>query len=160
VAGDAQALSAAELRGLHLFRTKARCLNCHNGPLFSDQEFHNNGSHNYGRFQEDLGRYNVTKAVADLGRFRTPSLRDVLFTGPYFHHGNIFELREILDLYNVGMPQVVPRSVLDTATRLPVHDPLLKPLGLTEAELDDLMAFMGSISVRPRPVSPPDLPGK
>lgn len=158
--GDYRALSDAEIRGLHLFRTKARCLNCHNGPLFSDQRFHNNGSHNYGRFQEDLGRYYVTGDPDDLGRFRTPSLRDVIFTGPYFHHGNISELDEVLTMYNVGMPQIIPRAVRDTATHLPVHDPLLRPLGLSEAELDDLSAFLHGISVRPRPLSPPELPGK
>ena len=158
--GDYAALSDGEIRGLHLFRTKARCMNCHNGPLFSDQQFHNNGSHNYGRFEEDLGRYLVTGDPRDLGRFRTPSLRDIRYTGPYFHHGNISELREILNMYNVGMPQIIPRSVRDTATRLPVHDPLLQPLGLTEPELDDLEAFLGSISVRPRPINPPDLPSK
>jgi cytochrome c peroxidase len=160
VSGDYAALSDAEVRGLHLFRTKARCLNCHNGPLFSDQQFHNNGSHNYGRFQEDLGRYLITGDPADLGRFRTPTLRDISYTGPYFHHGNISELREVLNMYNVGMPQIIPRSVQDTAQRLPVHDPLLRPLHLTEEELADLEAFLGSISVRPRPLNPPSLPGK
>lgn len=160
LAGNYEVLSDAEIRGLHLFRTNARCLNCHNGPLFSDQQFHNNGSHNYGRFQEDLGRYLITQDTADLGRFRTPSLRDVLFTGPYFHHGNISELGEVLTMYNVGMPQIIPKSVRDTATRLPVHDPLLRPLGLSDKELADLQAFLGSISVRPRPVNPPDLPVK
>jgi cytochrome c peroxidase len=156
VAGRYDALSDRELRGLHLFRTKARCLNCHNGPLFSDQQFHNQGSHLFGRPEQDLGRYAITGDWADAGAFRTPTLRDVVFTGPYFHHGNIAELREILQMYNAGMPQRIPRGIAERAERLPVHDPLLQPLGLTEDEMDDLLAFLHAISTRPRPIRIPN----
>jgi len=149
VSGKYEALSDQEIRGLHLFRTKARCLNCHNGPLFSDQQFHNQGSHLLGRPEEDLGRYELTKDWADAGKFRTPMLRDITFTGPYFHHGSIAELREVLQMYNSGMPQAIPRNVRKTAEHIPVHDRLLKPLNLNDEELDDLLAFLGSISRRP-----------
>ena len=155
VNGKYDALTDAELRGLHLFRTKARCLNCHNGPLFSDQDFHNQGTHLLGRPEEDLGRFYVTGDWADAGKFRTAMLRDITFTGPYLHHGNIAELREVLQLYNAGMPQVIPRGILEEAQRVPVLDPLLQPLGLTEAELDDLLAFMHAISTRPRAIRIP-----
>lgn len=149
IGGDYDALSNAELRGLHLFRTKARCLNCHNGPLLSDQQFHNQGTHLLGRPDEDLGRYYITEDWSDAGAFRTPSLRDVVYTGPYLHHGLIAELREVLQMYNAGMPQVIPRGVREDAERLPQHDPLLRPLDLTESEIDDLMAFLEAVSVRP-----------
>lgn len=156
VSGRYDALTDQEIRGLHLFRTKARCMNCHNGPLFSDQQFHNQGTHLLGRPEEDLGLFAVTGEWEDAGRFRTPMLRDITFTGPYLHHGNIVELREVIQLYNSGMPQVIPKGVRKKAERLPVLDPLLQPLGLTEGEIDDLMAFMGAISTRPRAIKIPD----
>jgi cytochrome c peroxidase len=156
VKGNYAALSEQDLRGLDLFRTKARCMNCHNGPLFSDQKFHNQGSHLYGRTGEDLGLYALTGKWEDAGKFRTPMLRDITFTGPYFHHGNIAELREIMQMYNSGMPQVIPRNVLNEVDRIPVHDRLLQPLKLTEAEIDDLLAFMGAISTRPQAVRIPE----
>jgi cytochrome c peroxidase len=156
VDGRYDALSDREIEGLHLFRTKARCMNCHNGPLLSDQQFHNNGSHLLGRPEEDLGRYYVTGDWADAGKFRTPMLRDIAYTGPYFHHGNIVELREVLQMYNVGMPQAIPRNVRKRAERLPEHDPLLQPLGLTETEIDNLLAFLEAVSTRPRAVRIPD----
>jgi cytochrome c peroxidase len=153
VEGDYAALTDEEILGLHLFRTKARCLNCHHGPLFTDQQFHNSGQHLYGRPQEDLGRFAATGKIADLGKFRTPMLRDVAYTGPYLHHGNILELREVLTMYNSGMPQIIPKSVRDTMTVELVHDPLLQPLGLSDQEVDALLSFLEAISVRPRPLN-------
>lgn len=159
VKGQYDALSQQEIRGLHLFRTKARCINCHNGPLFSDQQFHNSGQHLLGRPMQDLGRFGTTQDSNDIGKFRTASLRDIAFTGPYMHHGNILELREVLTMYNSGMPQIIPKSIRDTLAYIPTHSPLLKPLGLSEEEIDDLLAFLHSISVRPRPIRVPDLLG-
>ena len=154
--GDREALTEAELRGLHLFRTKARCLNCHHGPLLSDQLFHNSGQHLLGRPQQDLGRYYVTGDTADIGKFRTAMLRDIAYTDPYLHHGNIRELREVLTMYNSGMPQIIPRHVRDTASIIPKHDPLFQPLGLDDGEMDDLLAFLEALSTRPRSVRIPD----
>lgn len=154
--GKYDALTDQEIRGLDLFRKKGRCMNCHNGPLFSDQEMHNQGTHLFGRSSEDLGAYALTGKWEDAGKFRTPMLRDVTFTGPYFHHGTVVELREVIQLYNAGMPQIIPRGIAKRAERLPVHDALLKPLQLTEQEIDDLVAFMGAISTRPRAMRVPD----
>ncbi|MEM1358581.1 MAG: cytochrome c peroxidase [Bacteroidota bacterium] len=155
--GKYESLSDQEIRGLHLFRTKGRCLNCHNGPLFSDQQFHNMGSHLMGRPEEDLGLYKITKNWDDAGKFRTPSLRDIVYTGPYLHHGNIMELREVLQMYSAGMPQVIPKNVRKKAAHVPVHDPILQRLDLTKAEIDDLLAFLQSISTRPRAMRVPEL---
>ena len=77
IEGRADALDDTELLGLHLFRTRARCMNCHGGPLLSDHAFHNIGLSFYGRRNQDLGRYEATRDPADLGKFRTPSLRNV-----------------------------------------------------------------------------------
>ncbi len=155
VKGQYDALTEQEIRGLDLFRTKARCINCHNGPLFSDQQFHNSGQHLIGRSQEDLGRFIITQDSADIGKFRTPSLRDIAFTGPYLHHGNVLELREVLTMYNSGMPQIIPKNLLDKQVFVPTHDPLFQPLGLDDGEIDDLLAFLQAISTRPRPIRTP-----
>ncbi|MCH1999100.1 cytochrome-c peroxidase, partial [Achromobacter xylosoxidans] len=65
LAGRADALDDTELLGLHLFRTQARCMNCHNGPLLTDHQFHNIGLSFYGRRNQDLGRYEATRDPAD-----------------------------------------------------------------------------------------------
>ena len=72
--GDYKALSDKEIYGLHIFRTKGRCMNCHYGVALSDGEFHNIGLSFYGRKLEDLGRYEISKDEKDLGAFKTPSL--------------------------------------------------------------------------------------
>ncbi|MCH1999088.1 cytochrome-c peroxidase, partial [Achromobacter xylosoxidans] len=65
LAGRADALDDTELLGLHLFRTQGRCMNCHNGPLLTDHQFHNIGLSFYGRRNQDLGRYEATRDPAD-----------------------------------------------------------------------------------------------
>ncbi|MEO0733876.1 MAG: cytochrome-c peroxidase, partial [Bacteroidota bacterium] len=102
-------------------------------------------------------RYVVSKDWADAGKFRTPTLRDIVYTGPYLHHGNIMELREVLQMYSAGMPQVIPKNVRKKAEKIPVHDPILQRLDLSSGEIDDLLAFLQSISTRPRAVRVPDL---
>lgn len=156
-AGDTSAMTDQQIMGLHLFRTKARCINCHNGPLFSDNEFHNIGQSHLGRPSEDLGLYNVTADTADVGKFRTPSLRDVIFTGPYMHHGLMFEITEVIDMYDRGMPQIIPRRYDDHPLK-PKKDRLLRPLNLKPEEKKALLAFLEAISLRPRRIDPPELP--
>jgi len=157
VEGDKDALNEQELRGLHLFRTKARCMNCHNGPLFSDNQYHNNGQSMFGRPGEDLGRYLVTEDAADVGKFRTPSLRDVSYTGPWLHNGGIFELSEMIDMYERGMPQMIPNK-MNGHPLYPEKSPLLKPLDLNREEKQALLAFLEAISARPLRVRAPELP--
>ncbi|MEL6846285.1 MAG: cytochrome-c peroxidase, partial [Bacteroidota bacterium] len=100
----------------------------------------------------------LTQDSRHLGQFRTPSLRDIAYTGPYLHHGNIKELREVLTMYNSGMPQIISRRTRESAKVIPLHDPSLQPLGLTQEEMDDLLAFLQALSVRPRTVRPPAFP--
>ncbi len=69
--GQSQALSDKEVWGLHLFRTKGRCMNCHYGASFSDDGFHNLGLTYYGRKYEDLGYYHTTGNTKDIGKFKT-----------------------------------------------------------------------------------------
>lgn len=157
--GDRAALTDRQVYGLHLFRTKAGCMNCHSGALLSDNKFHNIGQSHLERPTQDLGRFLVTGDTADVGAFRTPSLRDVTHTAPYLHHGLIFDLGEVIDMYNQGMPQVIPRKA-DDHPLLPEKSPLVEPLRLTEDEKGALLAFLEALSTRPRRISPPDLPGR
>jgi cytochrome c peroxidase len=149
--GDRKALNNEELRGLHLFRTKARCMNCHNGSLFSDNQFHNNGFHYYENgFMDsakfDKGLYNVTHQLSDFGKFKTPSLRDVMKTGPWMHHGMIKTIQGVVRHYNKG------------ADGNGGTDKLVKILYLTNKEQADLLAFLNSISSPPVEFKKPAVP--
>lgn len=156
--GDRDALTDRQIHGLHVFRTEARCMNCHSGALLSDGKFHNLGQSHLGRPSQDLGRFRVTGDTADVGAFRTPSLRDVAYTAPYLHHGLVFRLREVIDMYDRGMPQIIPRKEHDNPL-MPQKSPLVKPLNLTEREIEALLDFLQALSTRPQRVSAPDLPG-
>jgi len=132
--------------GLHLFRTKAQCLNCHNGPTMSDNEFHNIGLTYYKRQYQDLGRYNITGKANDVGKFKTPSLRGVMNSKPWMHNGLFADMRGIISLYNRGGPRnrVDPNDPLS-----PVQSPLIKPLELTQEEQQALFAFMEAVTAPP-----------
>jgi len=135
-------LNDQQLLGLHLFRTRARCMNCHSGPALTDNRFHNLGQHFYGREREDLGRYEVTGNPADVGTFRTPTLRGVARTAPYMHHGLLPQLRGVMVVYNNGMPHPRPTPEQIDDPLFPQPDPLLRPLGLNSREIDALTAFL------------------
>lgn len=147
-----------EIEGLHLFRTKARCINCHNGPLLSDQKYHNLGLTYYGRKYEDLGRYEVTEDTSDVGKFRTPSLRDVMRTRPWMHNGLFDDMEGILNMYIAGMPQPKPTAAQLNDPLFPKTDTLLKPLDIDAREKKALLAFLESITAPPTKVERPVLP--
>ncbi len=154
VQGDYERLTDEEIEGLHLFRTRARCMNCHNGPLFSDGQFHHTGLSYYGRRFEDLGRFHVTGKAQDRGKFRTPTLRNVRHTGPWMHNGLFDDFTGILRMYNHGIT-FAARS----KPGVPVLSPLIRPLGLDDREIAALEAFLDTIGRRPPFVEPPVLPG-
>lgn len=141
VAGRPDALDDIELLGMHLFRTQARCMNCHNGALLTDHRFHNIGLSFYGRRNQDLGRFEVTRDPADLGTFRTPSLRNVSRAGPWMHNGLFPDLKGLLRMYNAGMGRdPAPSDPPDPyAPRKSSH---IRPLDLSADEIDALLAFM------------------
>ncbi|WP_202901635.1 cytochrome-c peroxidase [Bryobacter aggregatus] len=139
--GDKSAMSAAAIRGLALFENpnKGNCAACHLiGPkdaLFTDHLFHNLGvGLDEDGEPKDLGRYEVTKRDADRGAFKTPSLRNVALTAPYMHDGSIKSLRAVVDFYNGG------------GSSSPHLDPRIKPLGLSSAEVDDLVQFLEALN--------------
>lgn len=141
--GDATALDEQQLLGLHLFRTKARCMTCHHGPTLSDNQFHNLGLTYFGRRYEDLGRYLVTGRLEDVGKFRTPTLRNISRSGPWMHNGLFRSLRGIVNMYNAGMFHPRPANEAQARDpRYPVTSPLVKPLKLDEREARALEAFL------------------
>jgi cytochrome c peroxidase len=158
VMGRYKQLTDQELQGLHLFRTKARCMNCHNGPYFTDNQFHNIGLTYYGRKYEDLGRYNITKEAADVGKFRTPSLRDVMRTRPWMHNGLFDNMDGIMNMYSAGMPQPKPKPEQVNDPLFPKTDPLIQKLELTPEEKKALIAFLEAITEIPYKMDRPELP--
>lgn len=155
--GDRDALSDEAIVGLDLFRREARCIHCHNGPLFSDSQLHDVGLSYYGRKFEDLGRYVVTGNADDVGRFRTPSLRNITRTRPLMHNG-LFELPGVLNMYNAGMPTLRRKESQLGDPLFPKKSPLLKPLGLNKQDLSDLIAFLTALEEPKRRTWPPELP--
>lgn len=133
VAGDKRAMPEAAIRGMRLFNGKARCRTCHNGPMFSDQGFHNLGV-GMDRSEPDIGREAVTKDPRDRGRFKTPGLRNVALTWPYMHDGSVKTLAEVIELYDRG------------GVKNPTLDVFVVPLELTGDEQKDLVAFMEALT--------------
>ncbi|WP_419343782.1 cytochrome-c peroxidase [Achromobacter sp. PD1] len=139
--GQSDALDDAELIGMHLFRTQARCMNCHSGAMLTDHQFHNIGLSFYGRRNRDLGRYEATRDPADLGKFRTPSLRNVSRAGPWMHNGLFPDLKGLLRMYNAGMGRD-PESSDPPDPYAPRKSEHIRPLALSADEIDALLAFM------------------
>ena len=158
VRGKYDALSDQEIVGLDLFRGKARCINCHHGAFFTDEQFHNIGLTYYGRKYEDLGRYKVTGKASDVGRFRTPSLRDVMKSGPWMHNGLFDNMDGIINIYNSGMHQLDDKAKDKSDTLYPRTDAILRPLKLTPDEKQAVVAFLGAITATQYKMRRPALP--
>ncbi|WP_292009784.1 cytochrome c peroxidase [Chryseobacterium sp.] len=157
--GKYNALSDEEIYGMHIFRTKARCMNCHNGQYLTDESFHNIGLTYYKRKYEDLGLYNTTKKAEDVGKFKTPQLRDLMLTQPWMHNGLFNDLEGIVNMYNSGMHMIDPSPEKKQADPLyPVTDPLLKPLNLNKEETKALVAFLESLSGTKYKMRRPEFP--
>lgn len=169
LAGDTSGFDADQLAGYELFTGKARCSDCHTGGLLSDGEFYNTGvatdqamfddperyvtfrrffrtlgTPNYRNLREDTGLYSLTLDDADWGKFRTPSLREVGRTAPYMHNGSLATLEDVVAFYNDGGGEG------QTAE--------MQPLGLSDGEIGQLIAFLESLSSEPVEIIPPVLP--
>jgi cytochrome c peroxidase len=173
IAGDGRAISDSAKRGWELFNTKARCNLCHaltdnkrDVTVFTDNDFHNIGigilRHRVGPLAQQaerelaqgqlpdidtaaitsemsvLGRFLITKRQNDIAAFKTPDLRNILVTGPYFHDGSMQTLWDVVDHYNKG----------DGLTD-PWLDEDIEPLAMAEAEIDELVAFLASLTSSP-----------
>ena len=155
VKGKKDELTDSEINGLHLFRTKANCINCHNTSYFSDQKFHNVGLTYFGRTLQDLGLYEITKKTEDVGKFKTPTLREISMTAPYMHNGLFPHIRGVLNMYNAGMPTENrnPESPL-----FPKKSEMLQKLNLTDSEITDLENFLKSLQSLNYKMRAPELP--
>jgi cytochrome c peroxidase len=168
IAGDQNAISEAAKRGWALFNGQARCISCHawnpSSSLFTDNKFHNIGvaakdrnftplarqarrliSQGRNRPQildelaltegfSELGRYLITGQPKDIGAFKTSGLRDIELTAPYMHNGSEKTLLDVMKFYNKGGE---PNPNLDGGMR---------PLKLTDPQLDDLVEFMKTLT--------------
>lgn len=161
IKGDHKAMSDKEIYGMHLFRTKARCMNCHYGKYMTDESFHNIGLTYYKREYEDLGLFTITKNPNDVGKFKTPSLRDLEYTAPWMHNGLMGDLHGVVSLYNSGMQMINPTpEEKKTDPNFPVTDHLMKPLNLNEQELDAVVSFLKCISGSYYKMPRPEIPRK
>jgi cytochrome c peroxidase len=143
--GDRKAMSAAAVRGFALFKGKANCIACHGGHNFTDDGFHNIGVTPLAGF-DDPGRFAKVPVKLMKGAHKTPSLRDVARTAPYMHNGAYATLRDVVLMYDRGG---------DVKEGL---DPNIQPLGLSVSEVDDLVAFLESLSGAPVTATIPQLP--
>ncbi len=156
---DTGKMSAAAKRGRTLFEGKAKCIQCHNGPYLSDGKPHNTGvpenmevfenpvrhltyrsvvtNHGVPKadiWRRDVGYFLVSKNYADVGKFITPTLRELTVTAPYMHNGTIATLIDVVEFYDRGGGR---------------DDPLaneLVRLRLTASEKADVVAFLESLS--------------
>lgn len=134
---DTTQFSAAAKRGRIIFNEKGKCFDCHFGPDFTGDQFRNIGLFN-GKELNDSGRFMVTRKLTDLGKFKTPGLRNVSITAPYMHNGMHKTLKEVIDYYNE------PNKFVANAIN---RDSLLsKPLQLSIQEKLDLEAFLNSLT--------------
>ncbi|KFC18389.1 cytochrome-c peroxidase [Epilithonimonas lactis] len=158
--GKSEAFTDDEVIGLHLFRTKAQCINCHNSGYFSNNEFENDGTAILGAKKQDLGRYLITKKLEDVGKFRIPTLREISRTGPWMHHGVFTSLTDVIRFYNAGNPEAQKRlsTIYNGITLNSQKSPMLKKLNLTEKEIQQLEAFLGTLRSRTVRLTPPTLP--
>jgi len=144
LAGDANAISTEARRGFDVFLT-AKCDACHlimtqglhpfalKYVMFTDGKFHNLGV-DANKKNPDPGRYVVTGNTEDWGRFKTPTLRNVALTAPYFHDGSAATLADVIDFYDRG------------GNQNPNLDPGIRPLRLSRQQKQDLVQFLDSLT--------------
>ncbi|MBC7937538.1 MAG: c-type cytochrome [Rhizobacter sp.] len=131
-------LSQQEENGRQLFiSNRAKCFDCHSTEDFTNDEFKNIGLYN-GISQKDEGRFLITKEQKDLGRFKTPGLRNVAVTGPYMHDGRFKTLEQVVQYYNNPYMFVEDPLNMDTL--------LLQPLQLSNQDNADLVAFLKTLT--------------
>ena len=180
VAGDLDAISSEAKRGLEIFIGKGQCTLCHNSPNFTDNDFHNVGVPQ-GRLPEDTGRYDGIKQLLEnpfngggiysdnpevsiktldlleptqqlKGRFKTPTLRNIALTAPYFHTGGYPTILSILRFNGSEIP---------TTEYAGVRDDTRQPLRLNDQEVNDLKEFLLTLTGESPPehlLRKPDLP--
>ena len=131
-------LSASEERGRKLFvNDDSKCFDCHFGIDYTNDDFKNIGLFN-GKNLNDSGRYLITKDLADLGKFKTPGLRNIALTAPYMHNGMFKTLEEVVDYYS-NTNRIVPDA-------LNKDESLQNPIKFSDRDKNDLVAFLKTLS--------------
>lgn len=144
--GETRALTDQELWGLDIYRRNGRCVNCHMGPELTNHGFENVGLTYYQAFYEDLGQFNVDGNSNSVGKFKTPSLRDVMNTGPWFHNGLVHTMDGVISMYSEGMASNAPFGWSKYDPNYPELSEKIRPLNLTQQEAQALKAFMQAIT--------------
>ena len=131
VRGDRSALTPDQKLGLQLFYTKANCVNCHSGPMFSDYNYYNLGI-----------AYNPKSPTIDKGfnnqfLFRTPTLRNVAITAPYMHNGMLRTLEDVMDHYIRANSSNADINFID---------PKIQKLNLNSTEISAILAFLNALT--------------
>ncbi len=174
--GDEAALDEQQKRGLDLFAGKANCINCHTGPMLTNEAYYNLGVPAYDgweddpiaqityRFEmyakgsteemyrtakDDPGLYFRTKQKEDKGKFRVPSLRYTKYTYPYMHNGMLETLTDVVNFYNEGGGK--NEFSANKSEKI-------QPLGLSDSEVKDLVAFLESLSGEEILIEEPEIP--
>ena len=145
-AGDNTAISMSAYRGWNIFQA-IKCNNCHDGVLFTDQRYHNIGI-GMDQKEPDPGRGKVTGKPEDTGAFKTPTLRDIAKSAPYFHDGSAKTLEEAVDIMLAGGK---PNPYLDKQN--------LQPHKILPEQREDVLNFLRSLTVDCT-LSKPPLPQK
>ena len=165
--GDKKALSAKAVKGMEIFTGKGNCIECHNGPILTDEKYYNLGlsrppeftenginqitfrwenyakgvyESRYREWKDDAGLYYTTKRIQDAGKFRTAPLRYIKYTAPYMHAGQFFTLEEVIDFYDEGGGKNEFTEKQGNKTKI------LQPLKLTDGEKGALVAFLEELS--------------
>ncbi|MDH5751010.1 MAG: cytochrome-c peroxidase [Deltaproteobacteria bacterium] len=174
--GNKNALNAQQKAGFEIFKGKGNCVECHNGPMLTDEKYYNLGvprheawaddglkqitfrfeiyakganEEMYRTVKDDPGMYFRTKEEKDKGKFRTAPLRYTKYTAPYMHNGAFFTLEEVVDFYNAGGGKnEFDKNKTD----------IIKPLNLSDKEKADLTAFLEALSGKEISMKPPELP--
>ncbi len=142
IAGEEDAISEAAQRGFDLFTNEAKCSQCHDTWRFTDDSFHD-----IGLDTEDLGRGELLPSIESMQHAcKTPTLRNIDQRAPYMHAGQIATLRDVVIHYNDG------------GIARPSRSPDVGNLGLTDQDIDDLVAFMRALTSEDEPVTIPVLP--
>jgi cytochrome c peroxidase len=159
---EVDALSAQARRGARLFfSSRLSCFRCHtgfnlSGPVVHDgsgpvePEFHNTGLYNLdakGAYPPpNTGVHRVTGNPEDMGRFRAPTLRNVALTAPYMHDGSLDRLKDVLDFYSRGGRNLVEGPYAGDGRASPLKDPLVRGFELSQAEREELIAFLEALT--------------
>ena len=144
VSGDETAISESAQRGFIIFVGRGRCAQCHSGWSFTDHRFHD-----IGLLTDDLGRGKI-ETGNDFAKyaFKTPGLRNIAIRAPYMHNGSLATLRDVVEHYRTG------------GLRRETRASEMKSIQISERDVEDLVAFLSSLTEKETHISAPALPAQ